>query len=281
MFETSSERLRKDLGAYVLLSIGLAIILIPLVWMVSTALKDLQQIFRFPPTIMPNPVRWSNFSEALTMADLPFFRFFGNSVIITVFAVVGSVVSSTLVAFSFARLSWRGRDLLFFLVIGTMMIPRETTLVPRFILFRDFGWLDTFLPLIVPEYFANPFFVFLLRQYMLTIPIEIDQAATIDGCNEWQLMARIIVPISRLAILTVAVFSIQTHWNEFTDPLVFISSLDRFPISLGLAMFKGQYGTDYHLLMAASIVAMLPLIIIFAIFQKQFVEGVVVTGIKH
>lgn len=281
MFETSSERLRRNAGAYVLLSIGLAIILIPLVWMVSTALKDLQQIFRFPPTVMPHPVRWSNFREALTMDDLPFFRFFGNSVIITISAALGSVVSSTLVAFAFARLNWRGRDLLFFVVIATMMIPRETTLVPRFILFRDFGWLDTYLPLVVPEYFANPFFVFLLRQYMLTIPLEIDQAAIIDGCNEWQVMTRVIVPISRLAILTVTVFAIQTHWNEFTDPLVFISSLDRFPISLGLAMFKGQYGTDYHLLMAASLVAMLPLIIIFAIFQKQFVEGVVVTGIKH
>lgn len=281
MSETRSERVAQNVVAYIVLSIGLVIIMIPLIWMVSTALKDLQQVFRFPPTIIPDPVRWSNFREALTKDTLPFAAFYRNTIVITTVATIGAVTSSTVVAFSFSRLRWRGRDALFFLVIITMMIPREITLVPRFILFRSFGWIDSFLPLTVPEFFGNPFFIFLLRQYMLTVPVEIDQAATIDGCNEWQVMTRVIIPTSRVAILTVLIFSVQQTWNEFTDPLVFINTLSRFPISLGLAMFKGQYGTDYNLLMAASLLTMIPLIVLFAIFQRHFVDGVVVTGVKH
>jgi multiple sugar transport system permease protein len=279
--ETPREKITRDMVSYVLLSGGLIVILLPLLWMVSTALKDMQQVFRFPPTLIPDPFYWTNFRDAFTMDTLPFAQFFINSTIITVAATIGSVISSVIVAYSFARIEWKGRDLLFFVVITTMMIPHEITLVPRFILFRDLGWLDTYLPLIVPEYFGRPFFIFLLRQYMLTIPREIDQAAIIDGCNEWQLLVRIIVPVTTLAMFSVIVFSIQTHWNEFLEPLVFVNRLERFPISVGLAMFNGQYGTRYNLLMAASLVSMLPLVLIFAFFQKYFIEGVVVTGVKQ
>jgi len=281
MRETTREKRTRDTISYVLLAGGLVVILLPLLWMVSTALKDLQQVFRFPPTLIPDPIRWSNFRDAFTMDTLPFGQFFINSTLITVLATIGSVVSSIVVAYSFARIDWKGRDALFFIVIVTMMIPHEITLVPRFILFRNLGWLDTYLPLIVPEYFGRPFFIFLLRQYMLTIPREIDQAAIIDGCNEWQLLVRIIVPVTTLAVFSVIVFSIQTHWNEFIEPLVFVNRLEKFPISVGLAMFNGQYGTRYNLLMAASLVSMLPLVLIFAFFQKHFIEGVVVTGVKQ
>jgi ABC-type glycerol-3-phosphate transport system permease component len=269
-----------DIFTYLFLALGAVVIMIPLVWMVSTSLKSNGQLFLFPPEWIPDPFVWSNFSKALTGYGLPFHRFFANSGFVTILSTVGALISSSIVAFSFSRLKWKGRDTLFFIVILTMMIPKEVTIVPEFILFKMLGWIDTFAPLIVPAFFGHPFYIFIMRQYMMGITPEVDQAARIDGCNTWQVFWKIIFPQCTLVILTVTVFSVQSNWNEFLGPLVYLNSMSNFTVSLGLSMFNGQYGTEWALLMAASLLVMLPILILFAVAQKYFIQGIVVNGVK-
>lgn len=269
-----------DLFTYLLLAAGAVVIMIPLVWMLSTSLKVEAQIFKFPPEWIPDPFMWSNFKKAMTGYGLPFGQFFLNSGFITVVSTVGALFSSSIVAFSFSRLSWKGRDVLFFIVIITMMIPREVIIVPEFIVFKLAGWINTYLPLIVPSFFGHPFYIFILRQYMMGISPEMDQAARIDGCSTWRVYWNIVMPQCLLVILTVIIFSVQAHWNEFLGPLVYLNSMKMFTVSLGLSMFSGQYGTEWGLLMAASLLVMLPILLLFAIAQKYFIQGIVITGIK-
>ncbi|TVY07330.1 carbohydrate ABC transporter permease [Paenibacillus cremeus] len=273
-------RFALDLLTYLVLAAGAVVIMIPLVWMLSTSLKTEAQIFKFPPEWFPDPILWSNYPKSMTGYGLPFVRFFLNSGFVTVLSTVGALLSSSIVAFSFSRLSWKGRDVLFFIVIITMMIPREVIIVPEFIVFKLAGWINTYLPLIVPSFFGHPFYIFILRQYMMGISPEMDQAARIDGCSTWRVYWNIIMPQCRLVILTVIIFSIQAHWNEFLGPLVYLNSTKMFTVSLGLSMFSGQYGTQWGLLMAASLLVMLPILILFAVAQKYFIQGIVITGIK-
>jgi multiple sugar transport system permease protein len=265
---------------YLVLGLGAFIIMIPFLWLLSTAFKDKPQIFMFPPKWLPDPFVWSNFVTAFTYADLPFYLFFVNSTTITMLATIGTIFSSSMVAFAFARLRWSGRDTLFFIVIMTMMIPKEVIIVPEFIIFRSIGWVDSFLPLIVPSFFGSAFYIFIIRQYMLTISPEMDQAARIDGCSTWKVYWRIILPQSYMALWTVAIFSIQNHWNDFMGPLIYLDSTRKYTLSLGLSMFSGQYGTEWGLLMAASFFVMLPILCLFILAQKYFIQGIVVTGIK-
>jgi len=269
-----------DAATYAVLSIGAACVALPFLWLLSTSLKTRQQIFRFPPEWVPEPFVWENYVVALTYQGLPFARFFANSAFVTVVATIGAVASSALVAFAFSRLGWRGRDALFVVVLVTMIFPKEITIIPEFVLFRSFGWLDTFLPLIAPAYFGQPFFIFLLRQYMLTISPEMDQAAAIDGCGPWRTFRHIVLPQCAPALMTVGIFSIQGHWNDFLGPLVFLNSIEHFTMNLGLSMFSGQYGTEWGYLMAASTLAMLPILVLFAVAQKYYIAGIVVTGVK-
>lgn len=273
-------RIVLDVLTYVILALGACVILVPLVWMLSTSLKTDAQIFKFPPEWIPDPFMWSNYKSSMVDYGLPFARFFLNSGLITVLSTIGALISSSVVAFAFSRLSWQGRDALFFLVIVTMMIPREVVLVPEFILFKSLGWIDTFLPLIVPAFFGHPFYIFILRQYMMGITPEMDQAARIDGCGTWRVYWNIIMPQCRLVLITVVIFSIQSNWNEFIGPLVYLNSMKNFTVSIGLSMFSGQYGTEWGLLMAASLLVMLPILILFAVAQRHFIQGIVITGIK-
>ncbi|GAC1362749.1 MAG: carbohydrate ABC transporter permease [Herpetosiphon sp.] len=266
--------------SYFLLALGAIPMLVPLVWMLSTALKTDIQVFRFPPIWIPQPVVWNNFVQALARPSLPFLRFLANSTFITCLATLGTLCSSSVVAFALSRIHWRGRNTLFFVVVVTMLLPREVTIVPQFILYRMFHWIDTFLPLIVPSFFATPFYVFILRQYMMTLETEIDQAARIDGCNTWMVFQYIVLPQCVPALLTVTLLSLQAHWNEFMGPLVFLSSTNKFTATLGLSLFNGQYSTDWNHLMAASLIVMLPVLVLFAVAQKYFVQGIVTTGIK-
>ena len=263
---------------YAILIAGALVILAPLAWMISTSLKNRSAIFRFPPEWIPDPVLWHNYPEALTI--LPFGTFFINTVIVTLLAVLGELISSAVVGYSFARLRWKGRNLLFVVVLATMMLPRQVTLIPVFIIFRSLDWINTFAPLVVPSWFGVPFYIFLLRQFYMTIPFDLDDAAAIDGCSRLGVFWRIVLPLSKPVLASVAIFSFQYHWNDFFQPLIYLFDNEKFTLALGLRFFQGNYGTEWHYLMAASLVVMLPLILVFFFAQKIFIQGVVYTGFK-
>jgi ABC-type glycerol-3-phosphate transport system permease component len=262
-----------------LVSLGAIIELFPVAWMISTALKDRYAVMALPPEWIPNPIHWENFREALTF--MPFDRYFLNTALITGLGMLGDAGSSAVIAFAFARLRAPGRNLLFGLVLSTLMLPWQVTLIPTYVLFAKLDWVDTYRPLIVPTYFGAAFYIFLLRQYFMTIPFELDEAATIDGAGWLRIFWQIILPLARAPLATVAVFSFLFHWNEFIRPIVYISSYDKFTLSMALQGFTGMFGTTrWDLLMAASLAAVLPCIVLFFLAQRHFIEGIVMTGIK-
>lgn len=268
---------------YLVLIIGLIILLIPFFWMLSTALKDRGDIFTYPPQWIPRPVIWHNFIDAINI--YPFIRYSINSFKITFSCIIGVLLSSSLVAFGFARIKFPGRDLLFIILLSTLMLPPQVTMVPLFILFQRLGWIDTFKPLIVPVFFVggfgNAFNVFLLRQFFSTIPYDLDDAARIDGASTFQIYYLIILPLAKPALIIVAILAFMYHWNDFMWPLIVINSMEKFTVPLGLNAFKGSYVTDWNLLMAAAVIALLPCVILFFLAQKYFVRGVVLTGLKR
>ena len=278
---TFGNRLTQQITAvliYGLLLAGAILVMIPLVWMLSTSLKLESQVFLFPPKLIPNPVVWENYPEALTV--LPFSTYFQNSGIVSFFAIIGAVLSSSLVAYSFARLRWPGRDWLFLLVLATMMLPTQVTIIPQFVIFRELKLLDTLFALIVPYWAAGAFFVFLLRQFFTTISGELDDAALIDGCSRFGIFWRILLPLSKPALAAVAIFTFQWSWNDFFHPLVYINSRENWTVALGLAAYRNTFGTTWTLLMAASMASILPLMIVFFFAQRYFIQGVVFTGLK-
>ncbi|PYZ94668.1 sugar ABC transporter ATP-binding protein [Salipaludibacillus keqinensis] len=264
---------------YMALFAGGFIFLVPFFWMVSTSLKDSAVIFQFPPQWIPDPIVWGNYVEAMTFA--PFHLFFANSLIIASLSMIGEVFTGALVAYGFAKLEFKGKNVLFIIVLATMMLPGEVTMIPVFIMFSSIGWIDTFLPLIVPSYFGgSAFFIFMLRQFFLGIPNELEDAARIDGCNTFQIFYKIALPLSKPALAVVAIFSFHGKWNDFLGPLIYLNSMEKYTVQLGLAMFQGMFQTEWSLLMAASIVALLPVLLIFFMFQKYFIEGIKLSGIK-
>ncbi len=273
-------RVIADIITYILLLGGVCTLMVPIAWLLSTALKDNQQIFRWPPSLFPNPVRWENFINAMTYSGMPFGRFFLNTIFVTSLSAVGTLFSSFIVAYAFSRLRWKGRNTLFFIVVLTMVIPTEVIIVPRFMIYKTVHWLDTYLPLIVPSFFSSAYPVFLLRQYMLSIPREMDEAAMIDGAGRWKTLWRIIFPQSLPAAMAVLIFTVQGSWNDLLEPLIYLSSMDKFTVSLGLSFFNGQYSTQWGLLMAASIVAVSPILLLFILAQKYFIQGIVISGVK-
>ncbi len=278
---TKSKRRKLGNGTvYLLLTLSGLMLMVPIVWLLSTSLKDNQQIFRWPPSLLPNPVRWENFPNAMTFSGLPFGRFFLNTFFITAVSTMGAVFSCYIVAFAFSRLRWKGRNTLFFIVVLTMIIPIEVIIVPRFMIYRAIKWWDTYLPLILPHWFSTPYCVFLLRQYMMTIPREMDEAAIIDGCNHWQTLWRIIFPQSKTAAMAVIIFTVQGSWNELLEPLIYLSTMEKYTATLGLSFFNGQYGTQWGMLMAASILVVSPILLLFIAAQKYFIQGIVVSGVK-
>ncbi len=341
--------------AYVILSIGAVAILVPFFWMVSTSLKEKDQIFSrelewlptLPVTVrvgdaeypvytqgdrrgevaryalllerlpagklrvawlgaeMPGRTldalpgeravvaeeavrqyrvpgaKWSNYREALTPPNFRFLLYLRNTLIITFIALMGQVISCSLVAFGFARLRFPARGVLFIMVLATMMLPAQVTMVPLFKMFVRAGWYDTFLPLTVPAFFATSgFYVFLLRQYFMGIPLEMDEAARIDGASTWQIYSRVVLPQARAAVATVAIFSFMAHWNDFLGPLIYLGNPDLRTLSLALYAFQGEHSVDLQLLMAAATVVMLPLLMLFAAAQRYFIQGVVISGVK-
>lgn len=264
---------------HTILLLGVVLMMIPLVWTISTSLKSPAEVFMFPPTWIPERFMWSNYVEAVNA--IPFFTYLWNTVYITGLSIIGKVASIMLVAFAFARMRWWGRDFMFVLMLSTMMLPPHITLIPQFILFKEIGWLNTFLPLIVPAFFGGPWLTFLVRQYLMTIPRDLDDAARIDGCSDWGVFARIILPLSMPAVIIVIIFVFNNTWNEFLTPLIYLQSQEKYVLALGLRMFQGESATSWHLLMAASMLSMLPVLLLFFAAQKYFMQGIVFTGVKQ
>lgn len=264
---------------YYVVLIALAVpFLLPFLWMVSTAFKPAGMVYTSPPEWIPRPVTLHNFREAWKLLDFP--RFIRNSLWIAGLTTLGTVLSSSVVGFAFATLPGRGKRFLFNLMLATVMIPSTVTLIPLFVLFSRLGWVNTYLPLIVPAFFANAFYVFLFRQFFRSLPAELFESAELDGCNPFMAYWRIALPLSRPALATVSVFAFVSAWNDFLGPLVYLSSNDKYTLSLGLALFQGTHYAQLHYLMPISLLALLPVLLLFVIAQRYFVQGIVTTGFK-
>ncbi len=264
---------------YLLLVIGSAAMLIPLVWLVRSSFMSLDQIFLFPPEWIPRPWRLQNYPDALDVA--PFARYFLNTMTIELFVVVGTVVSSTVSAYGFSRLRWKGRDTVFAILMTTLMLPGAVTLIPSFIIWSELGFVNTYAPLTVPAWFGGGMFnIFLLRQFFRGLPRDLDDAAMLDGASPPRILWDIIIPLSRPALITVGIFSFLGTWNDFLGPLIYLNDDRKYTLALGLSQFKGQYTSEWGLLMAASTLVLAPVLLLFFVAQRYFVEGIAVTGLK-
>lgn len=251
--------------------------LVPTFWMISSSLKASTEVFAQPITWVPESPKWENYVKIFQV--LPLTTFIINTFIITVLAVLGTVLSSVMVGYAFARIAWPGRNVWFSLLLATMMLPEVVLLVPRFILFRGFNWLDTFLPLIVPYWTATTaLYVFLIRQFFVGIPIELEEAAKIDGASRLRILWQVIVPLSKPVIATVVVFAFIQHYNEFMNPLIYLNSMDKWPLAVGIKAYNDSYAANWELVFAASTVMLIPMVVLFLAAQRYFVQGIALTG---
>ena len=272
-----TRRVKTLLTHAILIIFGITFML-PFVWMVSSSMKPNVDIFELPVRLIPKSLRLENYVDATNA--IPFWQYLWNSTYYTIFATIGAVLSNTFIAYGFARVRWRGRNVLFIIVIATMMLPFQVRMIPLYILFAKIGWLNSFLPLIVPNFFGNAFYIFLMRQFMMTLPRELDDAARIDGASEWGIFWRIAVPLSKPAILTVAIFEIIHTWHDFIGPLVYLRHPTKYTLSIGLRLYFTQYGAEWGLLMAAAAMFTIPMVIFFFFAQRSFIEGITLTGLK-
>lgn len=264
---------------YILLFLMSLVFTIPFIWLVSSSLKPPAQIWVYPPQWIPNPVRLENYPEALSKIN--FLQLAANTIFVSCAFTFGVVSASSFCAYGFAKLRFPGRDLIFMVLLSTTMLPGIVLMIPQFIMFKYLGWIDTFNPLIVPVYFGGGAFnIFLLRQFFLTIPEELSDAARIDGCSEFGIYGRIILPLAKPALATVGIFAFLFSWNDFMGPLIYINSEAKKTIALGLGGFINVYKTEWHWLMAASVVMTLPTILLFFVAQRYFIQGIVLTGMK-
>jgi multiple sugar transport system permease protein len=259
----------------VLLS-GSVLMLLPFLWMLSTSLKEPREIFTFPPTWIPSHFAWENYSKAVSV--MPFGRFYINSLVVAISVTAVQLLTSSLAAFAFARLRFWGRNALFLVYLATLMIPFHVILIPNFILMRFLGWIDTYAALIIPPAFSA-FSTFLLRQFYRSLPIELDEAARIDGASSWRIWSQIIVPLSSPILAALTIFVFLGSWNDFLWPLVITNSLEMRTLPVGLTAFQGQFKVEWHLLMAGAVIAMLPVLIVYILAQRRFIEGLAMTGL--
>jgi ABC-type glycerol-3-phosphate transport system permease component len=272
----------RALVLYGLLAALTLFILMPIGWMVTAALKpDTAPIFTFPPEWYPTEYwHWQTFADALLNPTQPFLRYAANSLLLVTLNVLGAVLSNSLIAYPFARLRFRGKDLLFSIVIGTMLLPGPVLLIPQFLIFYRLGWYGTYLPLVVPSFTGAAFYIFLLRQYMRSIPRDLDEAARIDGASFWQIYWRIVLPLTVPALTVVAVFVSLGTWNDFFDALIYLDEQSEFTIALALATFVRRVGMQWNEMMAANLVAMMPVLILYFFAQEQLIGGIASVGIK-
>ena len=276
--EPQAKRRIKVVIAQACLILASAFFIVPFLWMASTSLKDITQVFTFPPEWIPRPFNWNNYVEATEY--IPFFSYLKNTVSITVLSTLGVIISCPLVAYSFAKLEWRGRDSMFIITIAVMMIPAQVTMIPLFLLFNKIGWVGTPLPLIIPAFFGVPFSIFLLRQFFKGLPDTLRDAAKVDGASEFRIYWQIMLPLAQPAVLAVGLFQFMASWTDFMGPLIYLTNEGQYTLSLGLQQFQSQKGTEWGLMMAVSTMMTLPVVILFFFLQKTFIQGITFSGIK-
>lgn len=269
------------LGVYGALTAISLVMLVPFLWMLSTSFKEPQAIFTYPPQLFPTTFKWENYMDVFTL--IPFERFYFNSVYISLVVVAGTVFFASLAGYAFAKIPFSGRNIVFLVLLSAMMIPHEVTAIPMFLFMRDLNWIDTHLPLILLPIFGagGVFGIFVMRQFFITVPTELEEAAMIDGCNRFRIYWQIMLPIAKPGMATLTIFTFVTVWNEFFDPLIFINSRELMTLPLGLSLFTDEVGTSWHYLMSATVMATVPLLIVFFMAQKRFIEGVAMTGLKE
>ncbi len=265
-------------GTHAILLVMSVAFALPFFWLLSSSLKPESQLFRLPPEWIPHPIVWANYPKALTY--IPYAIYFRNTLYICVFNLVAAILSASFVAYGFSRIPWPGRDVLFIILIATLMIPYPVTMIPTYLIFRWLGWINTFNPLTWPALTGSAFFIFLMRQFYMTIPMELSEAAKIDGSSEMGIYTRIMLPLSKPALATVGLFSFMWNWNDFLGPLIYLDKKEKYTIALGLYGFLSRQGSKWALLMAASAVTIAPVIIVFFFAQRTFIQGITLTGIK-
>ncbi|MDP6717544.1 MAG: carbohydrate ABC transporter permease [Pirellulaceae bacterium] len=263
---------------YSILSIAALVFAFPLAWMFLSSLKSADEIVARPHSLLPSDPTWQNYPDALS--SMPFLRYLSNSLLLCTGSVIGTLVSCSIVAYGFAKLRWPGRDILFGILIATMLLPWHVTMIPRFLLIRELGLYNSLGALVVPTFLGEAFYIFLLRQFFLSIPEELSEAARIDGLGECGIFSRIVVPLSIPALATVALFQFIHSWNDFNGPLLYLRDAEHFPLAYGLERFISSYSDQTHLLLAASVLFTLPILVLFLLAQRTFVRGIVTTGIK-
>lgn len=270
---------RKKISSYVILIVIGLFFIFPFIWLLDTSLKSDVQIFKYPPEWIPRPILFSNYTKALT--TIPFMHYVWNTVKIVVFAVIGNVISAPVIGYAFSKLHWKGRDKVFILVLATMMLPFQITMIPLYSVYVKLGWINTILPLVAPDFFGKAFFIFLMRQFFKTIPDDLSEAARIDGASELRIFLQVILPLAKPAVTTVGLFAFIWSWTDFMGPLIYLTDSSKWTISIGLSQFTSSHGLDWSLLMAGSAMFMLPMAILFFLMQKVFVEGITMSGLKQ
>ncbi|WP_252501615.1 carbohydrate ABC transporter permease [Sporosarcina sp. Marseille-Q4943] len=257
---------------FILLAAGSLLILSPIWWMISTSLKSMAEVMTYPPTFYPHEWNWDNYIK--TWKAAPFDTYAINTITITLLVVIGSVLVNSFIAYGFAKVPFKGRNILFAIVLSTMMIPGFVTLIPQYVLFSKLQWINTYYPLVVPAFFGSAFFIFLLRQFYMTIPNELIEAAKMEGASHFRIWWTIGLPLTKPALATVAIFSFNGAWNDFLGPLLYLNDESLYTLQLGLQVFKGEMNTQWNYLMAGSLLVLLPVIILFFFFQKYFIQGI-------
>ncbi|HGD7093869.1 carbohydrate ABC transporter permease [Enterococcus faecium] len=274
--KTSVNRQTKKILSYVLMTVIGIILIIPLLWMVFTSLKPMEEIVRYPPTFFPEKIVWENYLD--TIAAFPFWRYARNTLFITVLVVIGNALSNSFIAYGFAKLDFPGKKLMFALVLSTMMIPWFVTMIPQYVLFSKIGWVGTYLPLIVPSFFGNAFNIFLMRQFYLSINNELIEAAETDGANHLYIWSHLMLPLTKPALITIAINSFNAAWNDFLGPLLYIQDQEKYTLQIGLQVFQNQATTQWNYLMAGATLVLIPTILLFFFAQRYFIEGMDLTG---
>ncbi len=266
--------------SYFLVILVALIVILPFLWMIVSAFKSQRELFAYPPSFFPKNWKVENFVEAATRGSISFFRMFLNTMMIAVPTTVFNIIFSSMAGYAFARLRFPFRNAIFMMFIASMMVPYAITLIPRFLLFKDLGFYDTYIPLIVPVMFGTAFSIFLTRQFFMTLPKELEEAAIVDGCSHFRIWAQIFMPLTKPIIATLAVFQFQSSYNDFLGPVIYISSDVKFTVQMGLNSFRNSFSTRYDLIMAGSIMALIPVVILFICCQKYIVRGIVMGGVK-
>jgi multiple sugar transport system permease protein len=263
---------------YAVVVVSAFLILLPFIWMFLSSFKVNAEIFVYPPKWVPSVWRWENYKRVLDA--MPFGTFTFNSLKISTLSVIGQLLSCSLAAFAFARLKFPGRDIMFTIWLACLMIPTQVLIIPLYAIYNTLGLIDTHLPLILPNFFGGAFGTFLLRQFFMTIPTDFDDAATIDGATKLQIYWHIYLPMAKPALATLAVFVFMANWNDLLGPIIYLTSYNKMTLSVGLAFFKGQYTTDWPLLMSGALISIIPITVVYAFAQRYFVNGVVLSGLK-